>query len=361
MPSQELRIGLVIPESGPSGIFGPSCWASADLAIAEINEGGGILGREVVAVPIDGGVEPATVAAAVQVLRRAGAIDAVVGWHTSAVRRQVARAVGGMLPYVYTAVYEGGENTPGVFTTGEVPEDQVIPALQWMADECGIRSWYVVGSDYIWPRKTVSHVMAAAYRGLTSHRGREVTLRTAEFLPLGVEDFDPVLNSIESADVDGVLILLLGQDAVRFNRAFAQRGFHRDVARLSPLMDENMLLASGTEAARDLYSVSGYFESLATQYSMDFEGKYTARFGLTGPPLASPGESCYEGIILLARLACGAGEFGADALRRQADLATDYESPRGRVRFERNHLSQNVYIARADGFDFDVVAQVATV
>ncbi|WP_425005616.1 substrate-binding domain-containing protein [Mycolicibacterium sp. S3B2] len=358
MSFPDLNIGLVIPESGPSGIFGPSCWASAELAIEEINEQGGILGREVVAVPIDGGAEPMEVAAQVQSMHVRGAIDAVVGWHTSAVRSRIAHAVGGRIPYVYTAVYEGGESTPGVFMTGEVPDGQVVPALTWMADNCGARSWYVVGSDYIWPRSTFAAVLDSVHRDGCGGRG--VQLSAAEFLPLGVADFGQVLDAIEPAEVDGVLVLLLGQDAVQFNRAFAERGFDRDLVRLSPLMDENMLLASGRDAVSELYSASGYFESLVTSYTMSFESRYISRFGAAAPPLASPGESCYEGIALLARLALNAGRYDVGALKRQSTRAMDYESPRGHVRFERNHLSQNIYIARASGLDFDVVDQLAT-
>lgn len=358
MPQDKLTVGLIVPTSGPSGIFGPSCFASAELAIDEINQRGGVLGREVVATTIDGGGDdPRLIAGNIARHVNDRSLDALVGWHTSALRREIVRAVGGRLPYVYTAVYEGGESGDGVFMTGEVPERQVFPALDWMSDQAGVHSWVVVGSDYVWPRATLDRVVDQV-RHDPGAKGR-VSIDTALFLPLGTSDFTTTLDIIEKSRADGVLILLLGQDAVAFNRAFAERGLSRDLVRLSPLLDENMLLAGGAIAAEGLYSVSGFFESLTTGHSLDFGGRYARRFGVSPPPLTSPGESCFEGVCLLAELAAKSGSVEVSDLSAQAESAFDYDSPRGHVRFEKHHLAQNVYLAVAEGFDFDVIAQIA--
>nr|WP_218681399.1 substrate-binding domain-containing protein [Rhodococcus qingshengii] len=355
-----LNIGLVVPESGPSGIFGPSCSASAELAINEINARGGILGREVVATPIDGGsADPCAVASRIRNKVEFKTLDALVGWHTSALRREIVDTVGGRIPYVYTAVYEGGEAADGVFTTGEVPEAQVWPALEWMSNECGVRSWFVVGSDYVWPRRTLGRIVARV-GSISGILGRDVIIRTATFLPLGTSQFDSVIDEIACSDADAVLILLLGQDAVEFNRKFAERGLHRDYVRLSPLMDENMLLAGGEGTAEQLYSVSGFFDTLTTGHSLDFGSRYAKHFGPSAPPLTSPGESCYEGVQLLAELSERSRSIEVASLSREAERSLQYDSPRGRVRFESHHLAQDVYIAKAGGLDFDIVARVAS-
>ncbi len=152
MAADVMDVAFVVPGSGPSGIYGPSCRASGRLAVAEINDAGGILGREVRLRPVDGGQSPRCVADEVDSLVTSGAVSAVAGWHTSAVRQEVAPRLDGRVPYVYTAVYEGGEQTPWVFLTGETPHRQLLPAMRWMAREMGIRSWYIVGNDYVWPR-----------------------------------------------------------------------------------------------------------------------------------------------------------------------------------------------------------------
>ncbi|MCH5645467.1 MULTISPECIES: substrate-binding domain-containing protein [unclassified Gordonia (in: high G+C Gram-positive bacteria)] len=346
-----MKLGLVIPQSGPSGIFGPSCAASAQLAIEEINASGGILGNEVTSTTIDGGRTPATVATAVANAE----VDAVVGWHTSAVRCRLVAALDGRIPYVYTAVYEGGEGADGTFMTGEVPETQVLPALDWMSRELGIARWAVVGSDYVWPRLTVTHMIDRL-----RDSDAQASVVSASFLPLGCPDFTEVLDRIESSDATGVLVLLLGDDAVRFNQQFAARDLTERCIRLSPLMDENMLMATGAGATHQLYSVSGYFESLATAFSLDFESRYVSRFGAWAPPLTSPGESCYEGMHLLAELTRRAGATGTTSLERAATDPFTYASPRGEVSLTDRHLRQDIYIAAADAMEFDVLAKVSS-
>lgn len=74
-------------------------------------------------------------------LSTAGLVDAVVGWHHSSIRQAVAARIGGAIPYVYTALYEGGEVTPGVFLIGETPAFQLRPAVKWLRNEHGVRRW----------------------------------------------------------------------------------------------------------------------------------------------------------------------------------------------------------------------------
>jgi ABC-type branched-subunit amino acid transport system substrate-binding protein len=346
----ELAVALVVPLSGPAGVFGPSCELSARLAVGELNEAGGVLGQRVRLVCVDGGRAPRQVADEVDALVALGAVDAVVGWHISAVRRALSPRIAGRVPYVYTAQYEGGESTPGVFVTGETPAGQLLPAMRVLAEAAAARRWFVVGNDYVWPRVTAH----AARRYARACGGR---VCGASFVPLGTERYDGVLKDIERSGADAVLMLLIGADAVHFNRAFARRGMHGQVLRLSTHMDENMLLATGAEGTANLWAAAGYFESLATAESMEFGGRYAARFGAHAPVLSSLGESCYEGVRLLAALAERAGALDVRALMRTGDGA-QYEGPRGPLALRGNHVAQRIYLARADAFDFDIVAQL---
>lgn len=343
-----VRIGLLVPLQGPAGIFGPSCELCAELAVHEVNAEGGVLGREMQLRVLDGGRPPEHVAEDVDRLLLDDQLDAVVGWHTSAVRQAVAPRIAQRVPYIYTALYEGGEATPGLFMTGETPQRQVLEALQWMAAELGVRRWSVVGDDYVWPRRTAAVLDAAA-----ASCGIEV--RAKVFLPLGERDLDPALRCVEQSECDGVLLLRLGDGGVAFNRQFSAAGLEDRCLRLSPLMDENMLLASGAETTRDLYSTAGFFEALPTPAGLDFGGRYVRRFGQHAPVLNSMGESCYEGVRLLAELARRAGSLDIPRLCATASKAS-YESPRGRVRINGQHLQQQIYLAQARGTSLDVLA-----
>lgn len=342
-----LVIGLLIPLQGPAGVFGPSCELCAQLAVNELNAAGGMLGRPVQLRVLDGGGPPAEVADTVDKLIRAGAIEALVGWHTSAVRRAVAARLRQRIPYIYTALYEGGEATPGVFMTGETPERQVLAALRWMSGQAGIRRWSIVGDDYVWPHRTVDAVHRSAH-------ACGIQIREEIFVQLGNTDFRPALRQLERSDCDGVLMLLLGRDGVEFNRQFASAGLDDRCVRLSPLMDENMLLATGANSTSGLYSTAGYFEALATSENLDFGARYWSAFGQQAPVLNSMGESCYEGVRLLAELARIAGCLQVPALSAAATVAR-YGGPRGEVRLEGAHLQQEIYLAQANGLDLDVL------
>jgi ABC-type branched-subunit amino acid transport system substrate-binding protein len=258
--------------------------------------------------------------------------------------------VAGVIPYVYTALYEGGERTPGVFLTGETPSHQLLPAMRFLARESGVRRWCIVGNDYVWPRAT-----AASARLYAQLCGGQIAHET--FVPLGCEDWCGALADVRRARADAVIMLLVGADAVGFNRAFAAAGLDAGCLRLSTLIDENTLVGSGADGTHGVCAAAGYFETLVTPESLDFGWRYTQRFGPEAPTLNSVGESCYEGVLLLKALAERAGSLDVRRMIATAEALT-YAGPRGEVRIHDRHLEQRVYFAEADDLHFDVVAQL---
>lgn len=344
---QDVRVALVIPLQGPAGIFGPSCEAVAATALRALNEDG-ILGRHVRLEIVDGGAPPPEVAAELARLLAAGRVDAVTGWHISAVREALAPVTADRVPYVYTSIYEGGETRPGVFCTGETPVRQVAPALRWMRDELGVRRWFVVGDDYVWPRRSVTRTCEYCHE-------LDLELAGVAYVPLGTADYSSVLDRVEGSSAQGVLLFLVGQDAVHFNRAFAARGLDQRMVRLSSLLGESVLLASGATSTRSLYSSAAYFRSLATPDALDFGRDYVGEHGPDAPPLNNAAESCYEGLMTLATLARQAGSLELRRVVAAAD-GLGYDGPRGPVALRGNHAHQRVHLAVADGYDFDIVA-----
>ncbi|SNT23564.1 substrate-binding domain-containing protein [Rhodococcoides kyotonense] len=343
-------VGIVFPMSGSFGLVGPSSELSAQLAQEELNATDGILGRRVELLPIDGGRDPAVVAADIRDLLDAGALDAVAGLHTSAVRRALIPITTNRIPYVYTSLYEGGDRYPGLFVTGETPSAQIVPALDVMVDEMGRRQWAVVGNDYVWPRKTAAIV--------TEHLhsiGASVVF--GDYRPIGTVDYSRTVSGIEQSGCDGVVVLLLGDDAVAFHQAFAATGLDRRCVRLSPLMDENMLLATGAENIRELYVSSGYFETLGTSESLDFSGRFSSRFGVDAPIVGSLGQSCYEGITMLGELVDRAGSAEVAALESVAQDFS-YDGARGHLAMANGHVTQPIYLAKAGEVDFDVLTRI---
>ncbi len=347
-PHRVLRLGLVVPTSGTLGMIAPAALNCALLAAAELNAAGGILGRPVELVVIDGGRPASAVAEAVAGLVRDHAVTALVGTHASDVRVATVRAVAGAVPYVYTPPYEGGEHTPGVFLLGETPDRQLRPVLHWLVERRRARRWFLLGNDYVWPRR-----VHAAARKYLRRAGAEVVAE--RYAPRGLADVSPLVEAVGAAHVDAVLLSLVGSDLVAFNRAFAATRWSGRVLRLCGALEENGLAGAGGDHSGELYASMGYFAAVATEPSLAFGARYTARFGLHAPALNGHGEGCYDGVRLLAALAERAGTLATAAVDAVAD-GTTMTGGRGRLTLRDRHAEQPVYLARADGLDFDVLA-----
>ncbi|WP_242454060.1 substrate-binding domain-containing protein [Bailinhaonella thermotolerans] len=346
LPPEGVRIGLVAPLSGVLGLVGPSALNCAVLAAGEVNAAGGLAGRPVELVAVDGGRPPREVAAEVSALVAAGAVDAVVGTHASDVRLAVTRALAGAAPYVFTPPFEGGPRAPGQFLLGETPARQLLPALDWLIAHRRARRWYLLGNDYVWPRL----VHAAAARHL---RARGAVVAGERFVPYGFRDHEPLLDAISAARADAVLLSLVGSDLVAFNRACAESG--RTFARLCGALEEHGLLGAGGDASGELYAAMGYFGGVTTDAGLGLAERYARRFGPGAPLLNAHAQGCYEGVLMTAELIRRAGSASVAAVEAVAD-GTAVTGGRGRLTLADGRVDRGVHLARADGLDFDVIA-----
>jgi len=339
--SDHFAIGLFVPMSGVAGIWGPSAIACATLAAEEINRAGGLRGRELLLKCFDASDELDDLTETTDEVVESGGIDAIVGMHTSSVRRAVIAGCEGRVPYVYTALHEGGERSSGVYTLGETPERQLRPAIEALTRDWGARRWMFIGNDYEWPR--VSHRLA---RGYVDRMGARVL--EEHYVPLGVGHFDTVLQRVADLRPDAVLLSLVGQDAIDFNRAFGASGLGQRVLRLSCAVEENILLAIGQSNTENLFVSSGYFGALRDDVNMGFKERYHQRFGQRAPTLNSLGQSTYEGVHFATALVM---QSQGSAGRRPLAFA----GVRGISWTDNDHVSYPVHLAQADGHAFQVV------
>lgn len=348
-----IKVGVLIPLSGPAGLFGASSQNCAQLAVDEINAGGGILNRMIEPVYVDVGVPPAEASQAALKLWKGEGAEAFIGMHDSAVRGALTNLFKGQVPYVYTPVYEGGECSPGTYVLGETPAQQLAPVIPWMAAEKGASKWYLIGNDYNWPRDT-----NAAAKGYIAESGGEVV--GEEYLPFTADNFDSNLAKIKESSANAVLVTLVGGASVGFNRAFASFGLSDSVTRLGTLIEENTLAGIGAENSANLYSSAGYFGSIDTPAAKAFAESYFAKFGVDAAALNALGQSCYDGVLLLDAIAEKAGSLDAAAMDAAAD-GTSYDGPRGSATMTARHVSKDIYVAEADGAAFKVVQTFANV
>ncbi len=345
--AKSMKVGVMIPLSGPAGLFGPSSKNCAELAAEVVNRRGGILGRPVELVFADAGVPPAEAAKTAIRLMLSERVDALIGMHDSAVREAVIGAIKAKIPYVYTPVYEGGECATNTYVLGETPPQQLAPVVPWLAQQKGIRSWYLIGNDYNWPR--LSNEAAKGY--IASSGGQVVG---EQYLPFDVSNFDANITQIKNSGAQGVLITLVGGASVGFNRSFAGFGLSDSVYRLGTLIEENTLLGIGEQNSKNLFSSAGYFGNVGTPENQAFVKQYHAKFGQSAPVLNTLGQSCYQGVLLLEAMAQKAGRWNNADLMAAAE-GTSFSSPRGAVTMKSRHVDTDVYLAEAKGVGFEVV------
>ncbi|MEO3999476.1 substrate-binding domain-containing protein [Mesorhizobium sp. CAU 1732] len=348
-----LKVGILIPLSGPAGLFGASAQNSAKLAITEINAAGGILGRQIEPIFADVGGPPADAVQAAQRIWRSEGAEAFVGMHDSAVRGALVGVFRGQVPYVYTSVYEGGECATGTYVLAETPSQQLEPVIPWLAENEGATDWYLIGNDYNWPRET----NAAAKAYIEASGGKVVG---EEYLPFTADNFDSNLARIQSSGANAVLITLVGGASVTFNRAFASFGLADKAIRLGTLIEENTLMGIGEQNSARLFASGGYFSAIDTEPARAFADAYSAEFGANGAVLNLMGQSVYEGLLFLKAIAEKTGSLDVAAMDAAAD-GTSYEGPRGTATMTNRHVARDVYLAQAEGAGFRIIETFANV
>ncbi|HBS37158.1 MAG TPA: hypothetical protein DEA75_01695 [Rhodobacteraceae bacterium] len=337
-------VALLIPLCGSAGIWAPSCISSAQVAVAELNQSGGILGRKVKLIMIDAAVETTEpIEEIINDLIDLGAIDAIVGMHISAIRQRLSKVVCQRIPYIYTPLYEGGETTAGLFAIGETPQEQLGPAIARLQQIYKPKKWALIGNDYVWPRSSNSYAKICL-------KQMNVDVVMEHYVPFGLKNMTPLLDNLEASGADAVLVSLVGQDAVQFNRAFGRRGLDSRILRLACALEENGLLACGKSNLERLFSVSSYFGSISTQENAAFKERYYNLLGETAPALNTIGQSTYEGMQYLAALLQDFEDVWRERSTQDC-LPVSYHS--GRSFLRSGTVSRPaVYLARADGMQF---------
>jgi ABC-type branched-subunit amino acid transport system substrate-binding protein len=315
------------------------------LAAAEINEAGGILGRQVELVLGDGGATPSSAAEAAKDIVDIDGANAVIALLPSYQRGAIANALRGRVPYVYTPQFEGGENDMRIMTVGEVSEDLLRPGIAWIMEQQEASRFFLIGNEYNYPRDTLMR----ASRIIRDNGGQVVGHR---LLPFGFTDYEPLMHAIRQARPDVVMPYLLGFEGISFNRAFAATGLAARILRFTSAIDEAMLYALGESCTENLFSTSAYYSQIRSRNNDAFLERYHACFGDTPPPANAFGQSCYEGIYFLAALAKEVGSFRPAELRTRVGRAIQARTARGLEPTTVAGAAGPIHLAVAEGHEF---------
>jgi len=270
---EAIRLGVLQPLSGGLEVLGEQGVQGTRLAVEEANEAGGVLGgRMIELVVADSRTEPTTSVERTTELIQRDQVTAICGPVTSANRDAIQPTIERhRTPLLYATDYEGGVCSRYITCYSALPEHWVDPFIPYLHEGHG-RSFYLFGSDYIWPQK-----MNEAIRRVAGDVGGEIV--GEEYTPFGVKDFTSTIRKIEASGAEVVVITVVGADAITFVKQFVAAG-GKDQATIAFFGYSENYLSGFTEAESEgILAPANFIATLDKPEARAFVEKVKGRFG----------------------------------------------------------------------------------
>lgn len=352
-PHRPIEIGILHSLTGTLAMSEVAVKDATLLAIAEINAAGGVLGRSLKPKVRDGASDLQTFARQAKSLAIDRRVAAVFGCWTSSSRKAVLPIFEqnqGLL--FYPAPYEGLEQSPNIIYTGSVPNQQILPALDYLLNPPqnspgtgGKRRLFLLGSDDI-GSQTVNRIVKAR---LVAHQAEWVG---EEYLPFGCTDVSTAIAHIQATEPDLILNTLTGNSNIIFFEQLQQAQLAPDrVLAISFNISEEEIRSIGAKNIAGHLVAWHYFQSLKTPENERFVAAYQEKYGsdrVTGDAI----EAAYAGVYLWKAAVEKAGSVESYAVR-EALRNLEFAAPGGRVKLDgrTQHLWKTARVGRvcADG------------
>jgi len=346
-----ILIGILHSHAGPLAASERSMMDAVVLAVEQINQAGGLLGRPVRCVTADGGDDGQALARRAERLIRDERVSVLIGCGTSSDRKNVLPVVensGHILLHPRSS--EGLEHSPAVVYTGAVANQQVTPAVQWCHDALAARRYLLVGSDDVWPR-CVNAIASDQIRGVGDEVVGEV------FLPPGSVAVDDAVHRVVDLHPDVVLCSLAGDAAAAFFARLRAAGIRPERTPVVALaLSEDDLKRLDISDVTGHYAAASYFQSIERAENLAFVRGFKARFG-EGRATAADIAAAYDSVRLWAQAVQEARTTDTrqvrEALRHQSR-----DAPAGIIAVDpaTQHIWRPTFIGRVRGDgQFEVV------
>jgi urea transport system substrate-binding protein len=351
--ARTVRVGLLHSQTGPLAISATGLRDIELHAFERINAAGGILGRQVEAIAPDPRSRTELFPKRARQVLDQGAV-AVFGCWTSAARKATLPILAEANKLLFYAVqYEGNESSAHCVYGGTLPNQQILPALDWLAADAGGRRTkvFLLGSDSVYPR--TANFIVKKYLA-----DKAMKVAGEAYVPLGDRDFTAAVKEIMASGADCVLSTVNGDSNLGLFAALAKAEI--DPAKL-PVMttsvseDELRILTPGQVQGH--YAAACYFQSLDTPANRAWIDGFRAEFGhdrVTGDPM----EPAWGLVHLWKKAVEKAGSFATDAVRQAFRDGLQFTGPGGPVRLDPKTQHTNKFFRlgriRADR-QFDIV------
>nr|BAT27852.1 ABC transporter periplasmic solute-binding protein [Aureimonas frigidaquae] len=316
-PSGEpIKVGVLHSLSGTMAISETTLKDAMLMLIDEQNKKGGLLGRPLEAVVVDPASDWPRFAELSRQLLTQDKVAAVFGAWTSVSRKSalpVFEELNGLL--FYPVQYEGEESSRNIFYTGAAPNQQAIPAVDYLAQEEGVERWVLAGTDYVYPR-TTNRILETYLKDQLGVAPEDIMIN---YTPFGQSDWQSIVSEIKAFGSAGkrtaVVSTINGDANVPFYRELANQGVKaEDIPVVAFSVGEEELAGIDTAPLVGHLAAWNYFMSVDTPENEQFIKDWHAYIGNEDRVTNDPMEAHYIGFNMWVKAVEKAGTTDPDAV-----------------------------------------------
>ena len=349
--ANKVKIGVLHSLSGTMAISETSLKDVVLMAVEEINTAGGVMGKQIEPVVVDPASDWDLFAEKAKDLITKEEVAVVFGCWTSVSRKSVLPVFEEHNSLLFYPVqYEGEEQSLNVFYTAATPNQQLIPAAEYMMEEVGAKKFYLLGTDYVFPR-TANKVLKAYLKTKGVPDGNIVE----EYTQFHHQDYQTIVGKIKKFVAGGdacVLSTINGDSNVPFYKEFANQGLTSDDCPIMAFsVAEDELRAMDVPPLVGHLAAWNYFQSINTPENKEFVKNFKAFCERNNLPGGSkrvtddPIEAAYFGVYVWKAAVEEAGSFDVDKVR-EAVYGLEFDAPGGKKQMHASnqHTLKPVYI-----------------
>lgn len=349
-----VKVGLLHSLTGSMAISEKSVRDAEVLAIKEINAAGGVNGKQIEYVEEDGASEPSTFATKAEKLIDSEGVSTIFGCWTSSSRKAVKPIVeeyGSLL--WYPVQYEGMESSSNIVYTGAAPNQQIVPAIDYLLDQ-GYKKFFLLGSDYVFPR-TANMIIDAQLEA----KGAEAV--GEEYADMDQTDFAAIISKIEAAKPDVIINTLNGTGNVSFFKQMSEKNYtSKDYMTMSFSIAEEEVATIGADILKGHMVSWNYYQTTDTEKNKEFVNAYKDAYG-ENRVTSDPAEAAYDAVYLWKAACEKADSFEPeDVIKAVESGEISFDAPEGTVTIQgdNHHLVKPVRIGQVgdDGLINEIYA-----
>ncbi len=310
-----IKIGVLHSLSGTMAISETTLKDTVQMLVDEQNKKGGVLGKKIEAVVVDPASNWPLFAEKARELISKDKVSAIFGCWTSVSRKSVLPVVeelNGIL--FYPVQYEGEESSKNVFYTGAAPNQQAIPAVDYLLKQ-GVKRWALVGTDYVYPR--TANKILEAYLKSKGFKDEDIMI---SYTPFGHSDWQSIVSDIKKFGTAGkktaVVSTINGDANVPFYKKLSNQGISaKDIPVVAFSVGEEELSGIDTKPLVGHLAAWNYFESVDSDANDDFIEEWHKYTGDEKRVTNDPMEATYIGFNMWVKAVEKAGTTESNAVQ----------------------------------------------